>query len=287
MSRAAEHGARVFALVWSQNSSVDDEHDAAGGGALGAPPDVEIAAAARGAADDDATQAASVRCYACGRGGAWAVRCTTMHAACTHKRARFAKQTQSSASVPPSSTAPSRARGVTGDAAALAREHSDNMFRLVWSQDSSGDEEQAAAAGSVPCAPPPGRMAAARGAAEDTATQAASVRATRAGARAWARRGRYHAQRSARCEHIFTSTERKHTQSSAEEPASAPSRAGGITGDAPTTVRSARVLARIRTARLFTRARMAVSRSSAACVNAVSTDRGGSGEPRGIHVRGR
>ena len=115
MSRAAEHGARVFALVWSQNSSVDDEHDAAGGGALGAPPDVEIAAAARGAADDDATQAASVRCYACGREGAWAVRCTTMHAACTHNRARAAKQTQSSASVPPSSTAPSRARVVTGD----------------------------------------------------------------------------------------------------------------------------------------------------------------------------
>ena len=48
MSRAAEHGARSFALIWSQNSRVDHEHDAAGGGALGAPPDVEIAAVARG-----------------------------------------------------------------------------------------------------------------------------------------------------------------------------------------------------------------------------------------------
>ena len=47
MSRAAEHGARIFAQIWSHNSSVDEDHGTAGGGALGAPPDAEIGAAAR------------------------------------------------------------------------------------------------------------------------------------------------------------------------------------------------------------------------------------------------
>ena len=223
-------------------------------------------------------------CNTCGgREGAWALRCTTMRAACTHMRARAPKQTQSSASVPPS-TAPSRAcgHGRCRDARD-AREHSDRMRRLVWWQDSSGDEEQAAAAGSVHCAPPPEvKMAAARGAADGDASMQLGACDARGRGRG---RGRYRAQRPARCEHIFPSSAHKQTQSSADVPVSTP---GGIAGDVPT-VRSARAAlhADTSTARMFTRARMAVPRNPAACVNTVATDRGGTGEPRSNRVRGR
>jgi hypothetical protein len=140
MSRAAEHGARSFALIWSQNSRVDHEHDAAGGGALGAPPDVEIAAVARG--PPMMTRRKQPRCVlqrlrARGRVGG----------AMYHN-----------------------ARGVHPHACPCARTDAVERKRATH------------------CPPPPEFRTAARGAADDnTATQEASVRATRAGARAWTR----------------------------------------------------------------------------------------------------